>query len=95
MRGLKALVIGMGILIVAGIVVLIFAIADRAGQLAEPGPSFAPQTVALPPGAEIVETGIGDGRVVLRLRLADGTGRLVLLDADSGRVTGTIDLQAP
>ena len=39
MRGLKALVIGMGVLIVAGVVFLIYAIIDKAGEKTAAGPS--------------------------------------------------------
>jgi len=102
MRGLKALVIGMGVLIVAGIVILVVAIVDQAGTLnggtdkaASAPTAFAPQTLALPAGSEVVETRIGDGRILLRLRLSDGSGRLVLIDAATGAMTGTIELKTP
>ena len=102
MRALKTLVIGMGGLIVVGIVVLVVTFIDRAGTagtgtgLHAPQGSatrFAPASVDLPAGAQIVETRIGDGRIVLRLRLADGSGRLVILDAADGRVAGTVELK--
>lgn len=112
MRGLKALVIGMGVVIVAGIVFLIFAIVEKAGE-GNPGgnsgkgvaagnvrvagnlvKNATSQTVTLPAGAEVVETRMGDGIVVLRLRLVDGGGRLLMFDARTGKPTGRINLRS-
>ena len=118
MRGLKALVIGMGVVIVAGVVFLIFAIVEKAGEGGPDDPSrpggpggksvaagnvpaagnsvnnATPQTVTLPAGAEVVETRTGDGIIVLRLRLADGGGRLLMFDARTGKPTGRINLRS-
>ncbi len=91
MRALKALVIGMGALIVVGIVVLVYAIVEKASAPA--AASFAPAEIVIPTGAEVVETTLGDGRISLRLRLANGSGRLVLIDTATGRVTGTMELK--
>ncbi|CAN0569030.1 unnamed protein product [Laminaria digitata] len=110
MRALKAMVIGMGVLIVIGVIVLIYAVTLRPGD--EPGPGAvsgklptpaAPSTpsipstpyisaIDLPTGAEVVETRVGDGRIVIRLRLASGSGRLLILDAATGRLIGQTDL---
>lgn len=93
MRGLKALVIGMGVLIIVGVVFLIYAIVQKAGQGGLDGGAPVEAQVALPPGAQVVETRLGDGKILLRLRLADGTGRLIVIDAVSGKPTGRIDLK--
>tara|TARA_R110000868_G_scaffold100722_7_gene277145 strand:- start:2473 stop:2760 length:288 start_codon:yes stop_codon:yes gene_type:complete len=93
MRGLKALVIGMGVLIVAGVVFLIYAIIDKAGEKTAAGRSGLQAEVALPAGAEVVETSIGDGTIVLRLRLGDGSGRLLVIDPATGKSLGRIDLK--
>lgn len=94
MRGLKALVIGMGILIIVGVVFLVYAIIDKAGEQDVSVASAIDAEIALPAGAEVVETSLGDGRMVLRLRLPDGSGRLLLFDAASGRSIGKIDLKS-
>ena len=91
MRALKALVIGMGVLIVAGIVVLVYAIVDKAAETGTM--TFAPAEIVIPKGAEIAETALGDGRIAVRLTMADGSGRLILIDAATGRVTGTMELR--
>ena len=93
MRGLKALVIGMGILIIAGVVFLIYAIIEKAGEGGGVGQSGIRSEVILPAGAQVVETSIGDGVIMLRLRLADGSGRLVVVDPATGKPSGTIDLK--
>lgn len=94
MRGLKALVIGMGVLIVAGLVFLVYAIIDKAGEDGFSAAKPIDARVSLPAGAEVVETSLGDGRIAVRLRMADGSGRLLLFDAKTGRPVGRIDLTA-
>ena len=96
MRALKAMVIGMGVLIIIGVIVLVVLVAQRSGNqigsvIAEGKPPVAAR-VALPAGAEVLETGIGGERIVLRLRLPGGNERLVILDAATGRQTGQTDL---
>ena len=97
MRALKALVIGMAVLIFAGVVVLIVGIVDKAGELDGQSPAdavvFDPQAIALPAGASVQETRIDGGRIVVRLALADGTARLLVISAATGKQTGIIDLK--
>ena len=50
MRALKALVIGMGILIVIGVVVLVYAIIDRAGKTNARKTMAAQSQIDLPAG---------------------------------------------
>jgi len=40
-----------------------------------------------------VETSIGDGRIVVRLSLVDGSQRLLLIDADTGGRIGAVNLK--
>ena len=97
MRGLKALVIGMGVLIIVGVVFLLYAIIQKSGDEAALGGRTpgAPvrSDVTLPAGAEVVETRLDSNTIVLRLRLADGSGRLVVIDRGTGKATGRIDLK--
>jgi len=96
MRGLKALVIGMGVLIIVGVVFLLYAIIQKSGEEAAMGDAApgAPvrAAVTLPAGAEVVETRLDSTTIVLRLRLADGSGRLVVIDRATGKAIGRIDL---
>jgi len=87
MKALKGLVIVMGVLIAAGLTVLVVMIVKpagddaaagrRAGAQPPPAAGFGETSVALPPGAAIVETSTGDGRIVLRLRSPGGARALV------------------
>ena len=72
MRALKALVIGMGVLIVVGLAVVVVTIANRTIDGGKPSTDAA---FALPDGAEVLETALDGDRIALRLRLADGTTR--------------------
>ncbi len=85
MRALKALVIGMGVLIVAGLAAVAFAIANHVGTRA-PAETAAP--LLIPPGAEILETDLERAAIALRLRLADGTIAIHVHDRASGRRIG-------
>lgn len=99
-RVLKAVVIGLGMLIVIGVVALIVGLFWRASKMGEPaGAVPAPPTalsgpVALPRGAEITDMTTAGDRVVLRLRLADGATRLIFVDPRGAAVTGQLDLKA-
>ena len=100
MRVLKALVVGMGVLIVAGLAVVAVTVAGRLAGPPEPAveavEAFGTARVAIPPGARIVETATGDGRMLLRLLLADGGTRILVIDLATGRPSGEIDLfEAP
>ena len=81
MAALKALVIGMALLIVAGLAVVAVTIANR--TLESGGPADA--ALALPPGAEIIETALDGRRIALRLRLADGSMAIHVYDLDTGK----------
>lgn len=104
MRALKAVVIVLGVLILAGTTILVVTIIRRAQRLGEPRPveitapvgpprGFDTARVKLPPGSEVVETRAAGERLVLRVRLPGGEERLILLDMGSGAVTGTIVLE--
>ena len=93
MRALKAMVIGMGVLIIVGVIVLIFAIVQKSGTGFGGKQTPVVSRVALPAGSEIVETRVGDKRIVLRLRLANGAGRLIILDSATGRLIGETALR--
>jgi hypothetical protein len=87
---LKALVIGMGVLIAAGIAVLAVMMFNRLGGGVSPS---APGTarIELPQGARIAETHVDGKTVVLRLALPDGTSRIAVYDL-SGRLVSTVEV---
>lgn len=94
MRGLKALVIGMGILIVAGLVIVGWAVVNQAGNLSNGSKGFDPAAIDLPAGAVVRETRLDGNRIVVRIDLAAGGSRLLILDARTGELSGTIDLKS-
>ena len=105
MQALKILVAVMGLMIVAGFTVIAVTIFQRAtapDTEATVGPANAPVAtggafgkveLALPAGASVVDSTIEDGRLLVRLRLADGATRLMILDLADGGLLGTVDLR--
>ena len=94
MRWLKASVIVMGILIVAGTAAIAVMLARRAGDDGTGGgaASGAPARFALPAGARIIETALDGDRVALRIALKGGGERVVVIDARTGRRIGAVDV---
>jgi uncharacterized protein DUF6476 len=93
-RALKALVIGMGVLIVAGTVTLVVLVVQRAGGgLAGVGGAGAPQALALgqPEGARIAGIAAAEGgAIAVWVTRPDGEDRVLLVDPRRGRVAGEI-----
>ncbi len=108
MQALKALVIVLGVMIVAGIAVIGMTIYHRATNLvnspeprpAEPavrtglGPGVGKMALELPAGSRVVEMTAEGDRLILRLRLADGGRRILILDMATGKRLGTFELRA-
>lgn len=112
MRWLKASVIVMGILIVAGTAAIAVMLAMRAeddgaaggvasgegasGGAASDGASSGVVAGAgrlvLPAGARVMETALDGDRIALRIGLAGGGQRVVVIDARTGRRIGTVDV---
>ena len=96
MRALKALVIVMGILIVAGTAVIAVTLARRSADdgAARTGgdAAVAAPRIELPAGARVVETALDGTRIALRIVLADGTERIIVIDTETGRRTGAVDV---
>ena len=100
MRALIALTVFMGVLIIAGLAVIVVTILHRmsAPKPAAPmvlvtGPvASGHATVALPANAGILGmTGVGD-RLVLHVATPEGGDTLITLDPATGAVLETIDL---
>ena len=93
MRALKALVIGMGVLIVAGTVTLVAVLVQRAGGVAGGG-GTARLELALdqPEGSRIAGVAAAEGGAFgVWVQRPDGD-RVVLVDTRRGRVFGEIRL---
>jgi hypothetical protein len=95
-RGLKALVIGMGVLIAIGMGVVVVTVAKRMAGETDPRSASARSAFAvakpIPKGAKVVDmTAVGD-LLAVRLELAGGATRLMLLDPTDRRPPSFIDL---
>jgi hypothetical protein len=92
-RGLLALVIVLGVLIMIGVVALIVAATLGAGRRADAGEATPYLTTVPAPGQRIESAEIQGNRILMRLTGGAGD-ELVILDANSGRVLGRVRLQA-
>ena len=91
-RGLLALVIILGVLIVVGLVGLIVAAMMGAGRRGGEVSSAAPFMTSVPaPGARIESAELQGNRILMRLSGGEGD-ELVILDANSGRLLGRVRL---
>ena len=91
MQGIKIVVIGMGLLIVAGLALLFYGLAQGVGKLGGGAP-LGEVVVPVPEGCVIADSRIEAPYLVLRLDgLAErGCQQVVLVDLESGRVTGRV-----
>lgn len=87
---LKALTIGMGVLIVLGVAGLAAVIAQRAAG-AGAGALRPAVVVAVPHGARVVETALDGDRLALRLETPDGP-RVTVVDLKTGEALSTVEL---
>jgi hypothetical protein len=86
---LKAIVIGLGVLIVLGLGALVFGLTARSGRLASGGGTAPPLT--LPRDASIAGMTMSERQLVLHIRMA-AREELLLVDLPSGRVAGRIPI---
>jgi hypothetical protein len=92
MQALKFVVIGMGLLLVAGLVLLFYGLAQGVGKLGGAPAPLGEVIVPVPAGCVIADSRIEGPYLVLRLDgLAErGCQQVVLVDLESGRVTGRV-----
>jgi Family of unknown function (DUF6476) len=103
MRGLKSLVIVLGIVLLGGMVTLVAAIvwrgshppAPETASSRSPGSAGRPfeSSLALPAGAAIASIEAAGERLVVHVVLPDGRHLLTIIDIRSGARLGTIELQ--
>lgn len=98
-RWLKAIVIGLGVVfcgLAALLIVLILTGGPKrsAPAAAGPGPvSPSDLTITLPKNSRVADVLSTGNRIVLRVRLADGTERLYALDGTTLRPLGSVTVQ--
>ena len=88
MLALKALVIGMGVLIVAGVAVIGVTLVNRMSPAAGP---IASLLLNEPPGTRIAGSALAPDRLAVTLQ-GGGPDRIVLVDIKAGRVLGRVGL---
>ncbi|MGH6619420.1 MAG: hypothetical protein ACREF6_07740 [Alphaproteobacteria bacterium] len=108
MQALKALVIGMGILIIAGMAILVYGLSSKFGSNMaakdtrqdgrqdvgqNTAAAFGTIRAALPAGASVESAQMQDGKVMVFLAMPDGGVQLMVFRLSDGRQTGTIELQ--
>ena len=86
-RMLKAVVIGLGVLIVIALAFVVVGIARKFSGSAVPAPGAA--VFALPPGARIVEMQSEPNRLILRVRGETGE-EIDIVDTDDGHLVARI-----
>ena len=96
MKGMLALVIIMGVLIVIGSIVVIATIANRMSgstvEIARPAAAFDMVDLPMPAGCQVVETVATDDRLILRLGNGERCNQLLVVDPVSGKHLGTVRL---
>ncbi len=111
MQALKALVIFMGVLIVAGMALLVYGLVTRTGDGGRAGEAPAPQVeqapaaavdfgtleLAIPDGCSLAGSELAGARLVIRIdgQVERGCQQLVIVDLASGRELGRVKAVAP
>ena len=90
---LKALVIGMGVLILVLFITIVGTIALRlSGYGGESEDGFGKTALPVPPGCDIAEAvPDGDGRLILRLTGGEACRQVLLVRLSDGTLLGTLE----
>jgi hypothetical protein len=91
-QALKALVIGMGVLIVIGVTVIVVTVFNRIQDRDDNGAEPQRLEVAIPAGATLLEVVPNGQRLVLRLETPDGA-QIMVVNLRSGAVETTLVLR--
>ena len=101
-KGLVALVGGMAVLIVIGLIAVAWGLVSKSGGagfsgIADSGPSerFGNVDVSLADGESILSALPSAGRVVVHIQSRQGPERLVILDPATGKITGQFTFKVP
>ena len=93
MNALKALVIVMGVLILAGFALVVYKFADIVASDGDAGAAFERVSLGLPAGCAIVASASEDDRLVVRTASAEpiaGCGIVYVIDLERGAIVGTV-----
>jgi hypothetical protein len=88
-RMLRAVVIGLGVLIVIAIVLLVIGLATRLGGHGAGAQSANEGAYALPAGTKILSMQVASNRLIMEVD-EKGTDRVLIFDTDDGHLVGQI-----
>lgn len=96
MQAIKAIVIGMGFLIVAGMAILVYGLTSGFDSASggEGAAAFGTIRATLPSGATVQGTDLDGDTMLVRLGMPDGGVQIMVFRLSDGRQIGTIDLQS-
>lgn len=98
MQAIKALVIGMGVLIVVGMIVLVYGVTTKFGKPSLRGEAvrdFGEVRVTLPAGAAVEDARLEGNTLVVRLRGPDKAVQVLLFRREDGKRVGSFRFEAP
>jgi hypothetical protein len=88
-RMLRAVVIGLGVLIVIAIALLVIGLATRLGGHGAAAQSANAGAYALPPGTKIVSVQVANNRLIMEVD-EKGADRVLIFNTDDGHLVGQI-----
>ncbi len=99
MQAIKAIVIGMGFLIVAGMAILVYGLTNtfepsKSSKGGDGSAAFGTIRATLPSGATVQGTDLDGDTMLVRLAMPDGGVQIMVFRLSDGRQIGTIDLQS-
>lgn len=96
MQVIKAIVIGMGFLIVAGMALLVYGLTSGfdSAKGGDSAAAFGTIRATLPSGATVQGTDLDGDTMLVRLGMPDGGVQIMVFRLSDGRQIGTIDLQS-
>lgn len=92
MQALKVLVVFMGVLIIAGVIVVVATIVHRSNNAFN---ETFDKEIVLAEGAKILNVFELSERLAIRVQLSDGTEVVHIFDAFSGDAVGVFRFQSP
>lgn len=92
MQALKALVIGMGLLILAGLGLVAYGLVGGTSKLTSSPAGFGEISLDLPAGCAIAEAEAEGGRIIVRTEGPGERGcqQVLVIDQSSGKILGRI-----
>lgn len=91
MRALQIAIIVMGVLIIAGVIIVFYELGRRSFGEGD-GAAQVAGRIELPAGVDLVGTDIDEGRLYITVALAGGGHRVLVYDAATGAPLGDLEI---